>query len=320
MYIVENGIANLKEVKPAGSSFPKIFGMNQVGDDILFVVDDPFNTDASGSFKYDALNQQIVPYKINGRNITRMHQFSDDLAMAYESQSGYYAVNGKEGEEVLLASAPNITLTQNQDIIRGVYNDKIVLAAAKEFFGGAPILFSDGTSAGTSVLHDGLSNAPISIFIENAFAFFVYEYAFKDYRLSYINMNNGTTGNIYEFNNTTSGFEAFPLSVQGNKIFLAINYQDGLGLELYSLDIDLNVATSPTNAISYSVDFTNQAFNVQSEDHAQVKVSVFSTNGAWLETISTMTNTNYSLRHHEGLLFLRFELNGEVCTHKFFPR
>lgn len=321
LYIVENGTPVLKATKTAGSGFPKIFGMNQVGDDIVFIVDDPFNAGVSGSFRYNDENGTIEPFQINGKPITRMHELSENLGMAYEAQSGYYAVNGVEGEEVLLAAATNVTLTQNQDIIRSVYQDKIVLAAEQEFFGDYPILFSDGTDSGTAVLHTGRRSAPVSILQESSYAFFVYEYAFKDFRLSYINMADGSTGNIYDFVDTETGFQAFPIAVQNDKVYLAINYQGGLGLELYAVNINIGpVSTDPVKEVDYAVNFTDRTFTVQSKEYAPVKVAVYATNGALLENITTMTNTTYALEQHKGLLILQFEVNGILMTKKFFRK
>ncbi|MFK8103442.1 MAG: hypothetical protein AB8G15_12995 [Saprospiraceae bacterium] len=321
LYIVENGTATLKATKTAGSGFPKIFGMNQVGDDIVFVVDDPFNAGVSGSFRYDDENGTIEPFQIDGKPIARMHELSENLGMAYEPQSGYYAVNGIEGEEVLLAAATNVTLTQNQDFIRSVYQDKIVLAAEQEFFGDYPILFSDGTASGTTVLHTGRRSAPVSILQESSYAFFIYEYAFKDFRLSYINMADGSTGNIYDFLDTETGFQAFPIAVQNDKIYLAINYQGGLGLELYEVNINIGpVSTVPVKEINYTVDFTDRTFTVKAKENAPVKVAVYATNGTLLENISTTTNSSYSLEQYKGLLILQFEVNGALTTKKFFRK
>lgn len=320
LYVVEGDSVTLKATKPAGSGFSEIFGMNQVGDDILFIVSDPFDDEADGSFRYDAANDTIVPYQINGRNIIRMHDFTDELGMAYESQSGYYAVNGVAGEEVLLATAINVTLTQQEDIIRAVYQDKILLAAEQEFFGDYPILISDGTSAGTSDLLTGERNPPFSMMTRGSFVFFIYQSGFRDYTLAYVNMEDGTSGTVYEFLDQEFGFRAFPVGIEGNKIFFAADFVGGLGMELYSVDLDVNVSTSQPQLLPYNVRFTSENFTVQTDNTIPVNVEVFSATGALLERINTNTNTAYSLAHHNGLVFLRFNVDGVIRTEKFIRR
>lgn len=318
LYIVEDGVPTLKGTRPAGSSFPKIFGMNQVGENILFIVDDSFNDELSGSFIYNSTTETISPYKINGLDIVRMHNFTDELAFAHERTTGFYAVNGIPGEEVLLVDEVNVTYAQGSEIPRVVYQDKMVLATKPEFFGMYPIQITDGTDAGTNDVYIGRSAPPVSILLEGRFAFFIYEFDFNDFRIGYINMGDGTSGSIYEFIDADFQFNAFPVALQNEKLFFAAQIDDNIGMELYSVDFNLDVvATDQPEPLSYSVAFTDKSFTVSSDNYSSAQVEIYSASGALLETMNADTNAPNSLEHHTGLIILRFNVNGEITTRKF---
>ena len=321
LYIVENGTAMLKASRPAGSSFPEISGLNQVGEDLMFIVRDPFNADLTGSFIYKNETETIEPYQINGRNFVRMHNFTDKLALAHEFNTGFYILNGIPGEEAFLVNASNVAYAQGAALPRVVYQDKMVFATKPEFFGDYPIQLTDGTLAGTADLHTGSRTPPESILLEGRFAFFLYRYSSNDYRLSYINMGDGTTGTIFDFMDQEFGFVGFPVAVQNEKIYFAANLNPDIGIELYSLDFDLDItSTSEPEPLSYKVNFTDRSFTIHTQDHSSAEVEIFSTSGALLEKMKVNINTPVSLSHHQGFIILHFNVDGEITTRKFIRR
>ncbi len=321
LYFVENGVTNLIATNIA-SSYAKIYGLNQVGENLLFIQDEPFNDNLDGSYQYNAVTNSIESYTIDGKKISRLHDFTSDLALAHVYQSGFYTTNGVSGEELMLAPIGFADLAQGDDIIRAKYQDKMILAVREDFAPSHPVILTDGTSDGTTTLHTGRGKVPTNILVEGKFAFYFYEYGFWDHRLAYVNLEDGTTGVIHDFDDAGSSFKGFPVAVQDGKIYFAAKIQNSnVGLELYSLDLELSVvSTSQPELLSYSVSFTNESFTVLSENYSQAEVEIFSTSGVLLEKRMVSTNSPISVAKHHGFIILRFNVDGEITTRKFIRR
>lgn len=320
LYAIENGSPVLLAEVDEASSFADRVGLTQINEGLIFGLEDEFNEDATGTYFYNSADNSLDMVSIAGSYARRLHEFTDNQSLVWVGGQGYYTTNGVSGQEEELFSSDNSSMTQGEPVTNGVYEDKMIFHASEGFFGDDFILYTDGTTAGTTQLFE--TNSFLSnILVHDKYALFASGIS-NGYtpELYYVNMEDGSFNNFHTFSQSSLDLDSvLPLGVQNNKLYFLSNLDSSVGRELYSIDLDITIdAETVDNTPSILVEFTSQSYKIVSTGFSKALVDTYAIDGKLVESNTVTTNSIYDLSHlKQGVYLLRFQLNNKIYTHKY---
>jgi len=319
LYKVENGSPVLLAEVDEADSFADILGLSQVNQGLIFAVLDDFNEEFSGIYFYDPTDNSLEMTLIGDSYPLRLKEFTNNQSLALILGEGYYTTNGVEGDEELLFSTNDFSLTQFDPVGYGVYEDKMILYATDGFFDDF-ILYTDGTTVGTTQLFEINSSHISNFLMHDKYAFFAsgISNGFTP-ELYYVQMEDGSFNNFFTFSESSLNIDSvLPLGVQDNKLYFTSNLDSSIGRELYSIELDIPIDTETPNAPSILVEFTSQSYKIVSDGFSKAIVDTYTVDGKLVESNTVMTNSVYDLSHlKQDIYLLRFQLNNQIYTHKY---
>lgn len=316
LYTVQEGeVVLLAEVENASFTV-SFYGYSEIDGGLLFGVRDGFSGPLSGAYAYNTALDTLQRLTINGSDVRLLEEFTSTSAIAWVGGQGYYGLNGEPGEEELLFTSTN---TVSHALISAAYEGNGIFNVTTGFGGDDFIIYTDGTTDGTTNLYE--SGPFLSNFITAG------KYAFHASKTSngfepemyYVDLETGAFNNFYNYNLPSITLRSvILLGVQNNKLYYFSNLDATVGRELYSIDLDIDVATSDVDYTKFAHDvlITPTSYEVSSEQTTGMTVEVFTTDGRLVERSTGLTNTSYNTQHLRGVFVVRFTVNGEVAVRK----
>ena len=307
--IDDNTAVELAKTQDAGF-FADGFGLATVKNGIIFTL---FDSDIDGTYLYNESEASLSTLTVDGfiQPSRATIKINDDTALCWFQSQGYYAINGVEGEEVLIHASENFAATQGEAIIHGLYDGNITFVplnsgwASEEF-----LLRSDGSSVATNLF--SLDNSLLSRMISYGKHGFMADGISNgfDPNLYYINLENGEVETLFDFDDRSLSISSIlPLGVVNSHLYFINKLDLDLGAELFRIQIDENI-TSLLELSDQSEDYKMihyaNSFEIQSGKSSELSLTVFNTAGQIIQTDQVETNKIFEVRLPTGHYVMTF--------------
>lgn len=294
------------------------FGLATVTDGLMFSIND---SDVDGIYVYNENDQSLTILPIENENLPsrRTINFNDDINISWIGTKGYYIVNGKQNEEQSIFATNNNSATQGERILYTKYNDKAVFVVSEGFWGEEYLMISDGTVAGTENLTE-LQSYQSNIAAYNEYAYIASGVSnLFEPDLYQVNLATGEFELLHAFTESSNNIESVrPIGVQNNKLYFLSNLDATIGLELYSIQLDI---ASSTNDLFPGLDFNlvqiDNSLEIKMKQTENLQIAIYNTSGTLLFNRSLQSNEPFDIDFPTGIYYLHIEQDKKQASIPF---
>lgn len=289
------------------SRFDQAYGLRSVNGNLLFALQSS-SDDRRGTWAYATAADTFFRYEVEGISVfqvSRWYDVNDSLTLGLIG-SDFYALDGIN-TPVLFYEADGLVTAARQEYPAVQVGGQLMWQSGGGVFGTEQLSVTDGTSAGTEVvLEDDFSAGFTNLLEAGGYVFFA--------------ENNGSRGPIvfYRFDPLTRelteiyeapvradnrAYDIQLLGVRDSLLYLAADADEDIGRELYSLELDVDIVSTPhlTRLPELTVNMTAETYFVEAEGPGMVDVAVFDLSGRLLERGSVPVNSVQQLTPYSGL-------------------
>lgn len=294
------------------------FGVSSVKNGILFNIND---SDIDGLYIYNETDQSHKLLKVDGFELPARKQvkINQDVNLCWFQAKGYYAVNGVEGEEILVHESQNFAATQGESINYGQLDENIIFVplnpgwAAEEF-----LLMTDGTGTANNLFE--LENSLISDMIQRGKYGFIADGISNNFQpnLYQVDMESGEVETLYNFEERSTRIESIlPLGVVDNQLYFINKLDRDIGAELYRLELDVMLSTEETESSthpSYKLIQSDNIFEIKTEEPKTFDLTVMNIMGQVIDQRQVEGNNLFEVGLSNGAYLLKVSANGQSLT------
>lgn len=313
LYIDGNEVVELARTENVGGS-ADVYGLHPVINGLTFNVGD---SDLEAVYHFSEDNQELSRLEIDGffAPARRTIDFSDELNICVIQGEGTYAINGVEGEEEEIFSSGDAGWNAGFPIVYGQYEDKLAFLYKEGTFGDDYLIYTDGTSNGTSsqVIESDQSNMVVS----DNFGFFADGVdSNAEPRIYKLDFNTGEIEMIYEYTGSDNFITIRLLSVYDGYLYFISDLDGDVGAELYKIEAKIMVDVEDELLIEeLTLTQAGNQFTVNTNSRLDIEVHVYNTLGQKLLSNKVQNKKSFDINLNDGCYFMNIR-NGKNTLSK----